>query len=271
MPKSKKAIEPVDAAVIARTVADRVRQAQACSIASCKIPKPARLEVLELLRAEGLEVTKTQVRRPIHDQVVHLLATGAFVPLTALRTHIKGASTSEAKKAALELVAAGKARIVLRGGREYVVPPASPVIARERFAVLIKAVDASLKVMRAAAKKRNGATVLREDLRALIDPLLLELAAGPRDRMMASVADIARKLADPAVGLAFVPRVVGALAEGSDKESAKNTVMAAARKGEIELRPESGLGRLTDEERDLCVASSDGTLLSWIRVPEARQ
>jgi hypothetical protein len=42
-------------------------------------------------------------------------------------------------------------------------------------------------------------------------------------------------------------------------------VREAAQRGLIELRPESGLGRLASDEQALCVAGPEGSRLSWAR------
>lgn len=68
-------------------------------------------------------------------------------------------------------------------------------------------------------------------------------------------------------GLSFVPNVViDIIGEmGVTKEEAKNLLLKASRDGEIELRPESGLGRLSREEIELCIKTPNA-VLSWIRI-----
>jgi len=79
-----------------------------------------------------------------------------------------------------------------------------------------------------------------------------------------TIAATVRQMAD-ASGLAFVPAVVAALGAG-----AADALLAAARAGLVELRPESGLGRLTAAELAACPTMPDyftgGRLpLSWAR------
>jgi hypothetical protein len=77
--------------------------------------------------------------------------------------------------------------------------------------------------------------------------------------------DVVRQQMDRSLGLAFVPRVVRVL--GPDISGAHALLLQAANRGEIELRPESGLGRLTPEELSLCLPGPQGSRLSWIRIP----
>jgi hypothetical protein len=71
---------------------------------------------------------------------------------------------------------------------------------------------------------------------------------------------------DPRIGLAFVPAVVRSLSKGASIADALQALREAAQRGLIELRPESGLGRLSSDERLLCVPGPEGTLLSWARL-----
>ena len=77
------------------------------------------------------------------------------------------------------------------------------------------------------------------------------------------VLDVARSLQRES-GLIFIPDVVRACGV-SNKRATWARLALAAREGIIELRPESGLGRLSKEERDLCVPGYKDTLLSWMR------
>lgn len=72
------------------------------------------------------------------------------------------------------------------------------------------------------------------------------------------VAAVERRL--DSCGLAFAPDVVRDLGE-----LGQQLLLAAARDGLVELRPESGLGRLSDLEVAACPKMSDGTPLSWVR------
>ena len=81
---------------------------------------------------------------------------------------------------------------------------------------------------------------------------------------------VARGLRASAVGLIFVPTLVKAMI-GRDRsaktvERAHTALLKAAHAGLLELRPESGLARLTADELALCVPGPQKTQLSWARV-----
>jgi hypothetical protein len=80
-----------------------------------------------------------------------------------------------------------------------------------------------------------------------------------------SILSVVRELVEPGYGLAFVPAVVREY--GAPIREAHADLIAAARRGDIELRPESGMGRLSAEELALCVPGPAGSdsVLSWAR------
>ena len=63
-------------------------------------------------------------------------------------------------------------------------------------------------------------------------------------------------------GLAFVPDVVRALGGAA---IAHPLLMRLAREERLELRPESGLARLTKNQLALCLPGPQGSRLSWAR------
>lgn len=80
-------------------------------------------------------------------------------------------------------------------------------------------------------------------------------------------------------GLSFVPEAVekmlaawrqdgggkGRYAPDWEKKAAFFVLYKLDKEGVIELRPESGLGRLSQAELDLCPPGPHGTRLSWVR------
>ncbi|MCU0693111.1 MAG: hypothetical protein MUF54_17095 [Polyangiaceae bacterium] len=71
----------------------------------------------------------------------------------------------------------------------------------------------------------------------------------------------------PNVGMAMVPAVVRAL--GGDMGFVHQALLDASKAGLFELRPESGMGRLSAQERELCPVGYDGAVLSWVRLVDA--
>jgi hypothetical protein len=70
---------------------------------------------------------------------------------------------------------------------------------------------------------------------------------------------------DERTGLSFVPRVMQQLIPHMQAAVAHQVLLTAARDERIELRPEGGLARLTEEELALCPPGPGGTRLSWAR------
>jgi hypothetical protein len=66
-------------------------------------------------------------------------------------------------------------------------------------------------------------------------------------------------------GMSFVPAIVRRLSTVMSVPEALELLMLAARRELIELRPEGGFGRLSDEELTLCPPGPAGTRLSWAR------
>ena len=88
--------------------------------------------------------------------------------------------------------------------------------------------------------------------------------------MKMSVKTAVIACADPRMcGMAFVPEVVqvlgGRLSKPASVKAAHDALYQAYLRDEIELRPESGLNRLSQEELKLCFPSEYAGLLSWIR------
>jgi hypothetical protein len=72
-------------------------------------------------------------------------------------------------------------------------------------------------------------------------------------------------------GLTWVPDLVRALggatppAGDAVREAVHAELLRGARSGDLELRPESGMGRLSPEDDALCISGPQGSRLSWVR------
>lgn len=85
------------------------------------------------------------------------------------------------------------------------------------------------------------------------------MGKGPSDeRALATI----RRIGKRGHGLAFLPDVVR---EMGGSALAHPVLLRLAREERIELRPESGLNRLTPIQRALCPSGPQGSLLSWAR------
>ncbi len=70
---------------------------------------------------------------------------------------------------------------------------------------------------------------------------------------------------DERLGLSFIPKVMQELSPQLEPKAAQSVLLAAAKAGLVELRPEGGLGRLSEAELELCPTGPGGTRLSWAR------
>jgi hypothetical protein len=77
---------------------------------------------------------------------------------------------------------------------------------------------------------------------------------------------VALKLAPAHAGLVRVPDVVRALETEYAHATLIDALDAMARDGTLELRPESAIARLSDEDRARCPVGLDGTPLSYARL-----
>ena len=81
---------------------------------------------------------------------------------------------------------------------------------------------------------------------------------------------IIKKLEQKNIELTFIPDVVSHFEQiGIPQNETKEKLLQLSRQNVIELRPESGLNRLTKEEIQKCILidlSQDKYYLSWIRI-----
>lgn len=114
-----------------------------------------------------------------------------------------------------------------------------------------------------AKKPRKGAKKVKESPAVLTrNEILMEEAR--------QVVRTASGLRSSSIGLVFVPTLAQALGarirSKKSVELAHTAILKAAHAGLLELRPESGLGRLSAEELALCIPGPQQTRLSWARV-----
>jgi hypothetical protein len=259
---------PVDREAIlaaARTALERDGSLPRTSIR----PPALRDEVVEALGAEGYEVTPRFVRVPLARQLETVLLERLHLPLKGLGAHVVGATGAEAQKAALELVDAGKAHRVLRTDADTIVCVSEKVLSGSKLAALMKRLATLVEQLRRTSRKGARVGLLRADVEnelASVLPAEGKDSAAPEapsalSRILRAI-DAAR---DERIGLSFVPRVSELLANELDAAAVKRTLLEAESRGLVELRPEGGLGRLSDREAQACPEGLHGTRLSWAR------
>src|SRR5262249_48106935 len=147
-------------------------------------PKPLRSTVIHQLVAEGYDATKSVVRRNLGEQLRTVLKNGTFIPLKTTHTFLAGATAPEAKKAALDLVRKGKARLVLRTKVETLVPSTADVVGREELRSAREVLAGIIKHLQPLVKPTSQTTLLRSDLQALLDQIpTTKRAVGPEQRV----------------------------------------------------------------------------------------
>jgi len=227
---------------------------------------------LESLGRCGLERTGKHMRVPVDEQVQARLASEGPIPLASLAKRLAGVTAVEAKRAATRLVSAGSAVWVMRDGKDVVAPPTVDALSPTELEALkqaVKRVEAMLKWVR-PKKGVPTRTLLRNDLGSAAcllstGPASAEARPADAERM---VLDTILRFADGRTGLARVPEVVRAVGGQVAREEALRAMLTLDRAGRIELRPESGIGLLSDADAALCPRGPREVPLSFVRVVE---
>lgn len=218
------------------------------------------LDVFDALVRAGLEVSGRFVRRPLEAQILERLD-GGPVPLRGLDKVVRGATGRETAQTATSLVDRNRARFVVRGKDLLIARPDAPVLdahARQRLKAAVRALGASLAL---ADKKR--ACLLQSD----VDDALKPFVGSPAPLASAAIHDVA-SLVDAhreGSGLTSVPKLVRLLGGLSARDALHAELLRGARAGRFELRPESGMGRLSVEDASFCIPGPQGSRLSWVR------
>jgi hypothetical protein len=269
--------------------------------AGAKLGGPAiRPQVVARLCSEGYEPTAKGLRVRLDVQVEQLLAQGEPVPLSGLAKHLKGATGAEAKEFALQLRREGKAHFVLRGKSPCVVSCGETVLGRNELDVTVKRIKGAALKLSALATWLDKARKDKRDLTVLEGELAAELAGlaamveypaneedaaataqrtedrvgrGEQARVTLPELGVALRgailaLRDEDSRLASIPQVSRRLREHATPEAVKRVLLDEHRRGQVELRPEGGIGRLSEEERALCPTGAGGIPLSWVSLLE---
>ena len=248
-------------------------------------PVALRSVVVDELVRVGFEATKTVVRCPLETQLLDRLKTRKPVPIQGARFALAGATLGEGRRTALELVRSGRAHLVVVAKVEALVCVDEDVLTRDEMRTARDAIVTLAKRLQTLTKAGSWATLIRADLVSAISALPLAVPSVPAtvDRHLPEVPAVSRATAEwsarleellwraidavceDAMGMSFVPRIVRALAPDLEVHRVHALLLEASRRNLIELRPESGLGRLTDDELRACLPGPQGTKLSWAR------
>lgn len=216
-------------------------------------------ELAPRLAEQGLEVGST-IRVPLATQLLHLAEQG-FVALKGLDRKVSGANAREIKAAVDALVAEHRLhRIVRDSGAGFVSASASVVDPSEIQAMLV-ATAKLVKLLKGAARSKQR--LLRQDVALAV----VTAAPAPPPVVVSKdseglVQEIVRRIRGAAAPT-HVPALLRSM--GLTAEIGRRVLLDGAARGLFELEPESGMGRLSREDADLCPPGPMGTRLSWIR------
>ena len=234
-------------------------------LARLGIKKALQREAIERLESDGIESTPKVLRVPLRDQLAAKIREGSAIAMRAIAHAATGGTKREVTLAALDLVKGREAMLVVRGTEVILCSPRTDVLGEQELGALERTVTGLLKSLKTAHKQK--AELLTPDVRDLLQPFAS--AAGTRIDVPGVLAEAARhKLAS---GLVFVPAIVRALGGRTARDAVHEALRTAAKRGLVELRPESGLGRLSEEDLAFCIPGPQGSRLSWARpIEEAR-
>jgi hypothetical protein len=281
MATGKKAIPALDAAALTAEVREDLAREGAVKLTRIK-PASLRGSVSDALSRDGFEVTKAAIRQPLRAQLLAALEHGALVPVKSLAAHVRGATAPELKRLMDDAVRDGIARRVLRGtaevlaGREVRVLSAAEIEAmRVRVVGLGKALEKVTKKPGLSVLASDATTALAEAMAGVTDRAearngtratrVSATTGKPSDEAMGALLAAVDSTRDVRTGLSFVPTVVGRLAPELETSAAVQLLLTAAERELLELRPEGGIGRLSEAELSVCPAGPHGTRLSWAR------
>lgn len=254
----------VDAAALAIGAAGAVPIKKLCAQ---PLSRRAQLMLFEALERRGFERTPKVVRVALEKQLDELVAREGRVPLKGLKKRLLGCtSDAEAKRAAIALGLAGRALWLQTDTSEALAPVSAPVLASDETAALAELGLRLTKLSKRLkpAKGQPPRSVERAFVAELLQALPQDASpAGPADALGAVIAAL-----QGAKESVFVPELVRQLASRVPSARVKELLLLAARSGRVELRPESGIGLLSAEDRELCPITRDGTPLSYVRLTD---
>lgn len=262
----------VDSATLA-TIVDRVKREGALKPAALglgKLTRAAEAELVEGLARAGLEHTGKAVRLPLRPQLLALFdrAGAGGVAASAIARGVKGArNAAEVALALRELSDEGLLAPVVEAKTVRWARRGEELLSEaelDDLAALAKRLSDLAKKTK-APKGKPRPTLARASLEEAAG-LLRAMAGRASPHPIRSVLCAALRAAPATGGLVRVPDVVRALEGKHPRAGLLAELDALAREGWLELRPEAGIGRMSDEDRAACTKALDGTPLSYARV-----
>lgn len=216
----------------------------------------ARAELLEALAQRGLERGEKHVRVPLAAQLRELVATDGEVAEKGLRKRLAGAESADEVSHAVDhaLREGALVRAIGEAGAVVLVQ-AADVVDEACTARLHSGVNEAQRRLKAAQRR---ALPVRRTLLALLEP-------SGDEALEARLLSAIRDRRGPLVAVAEVVDAVVSADDGTALSAVHGALRSLAAAGQIELRPESGVGSLSDDEARLCPRTPDGVCLSYLR------
>ncbi len=193
--------------------------------------------------------------------------------MKGLERRLAGGSAREVKEAAARLVERRELALVVRESGAGLVRPSAESLDRSDLAELLRCLTKVQRLVRRAASKKGSAlTVLREDVAGPLSRWTVSPEPSLREREPPHAApsetltrEIRRRLLETHLPIR-VPDLLRAL--DATAEEGKRALLDGAARGLFDLEPESGMGRLSREDAELCPTGPMGTRLSWVVMRE---
>ena len=270
MPKPKDTVAfDMEAAIPAMVATLRMRLVlKKSDLKVFQVPAAVQEQVLSRLAQEGFETIKNGVRVPLRLQLETLLQERNVLE-GPIGRYLKGGTPKLYRELLNDLAREGSIHLLIRGKAEAVTGRNTPVLGREELRALGQL---ATSVQKAQKSRPMARTLLREDvLGAFSDLGVPPPDAGntrrPSDTsgLMGHLLEESRRLLKPDVGLCFVPELVMSCLQDHSLRSVHEGLWQAVRDRRLELRPESGMNRLSALELSLCPEGLQGSRLSWAR------
>lgn len=194
-------------------------------------------------------------------------AEGHALLFKAIGKAVKGARAAAIKPVLQTLFDAGTLALVAEG-KDLVVRRSEGVLSPaelDALPTMMEALKALIKLTKPKAKGPRP-TITKERLAAALRPVPGPASVPVHVVPVEEVLLGAFAEAPAPTGLIRVPTVIGTLETQYARAALLQALDTLARRGALELRPESGLDRVSDEDRARCLPAIDGTPLSYARL-----
>jgi transposase-like protein len=224
----------------------------------------SRKTALASLAHRGLEVSTKFVRLPLVAQIEELVEARTYVLVSELPSMLRGVTkANEVKTAVAKAVSRAKVSRATSIDGEVLVFSGSAVLSASEAEALREQVSSLVALVGAKPRRTAPPPVLSsvESIARRLEKITTDARARWRRTLVLSTL---RKLEGSPSALVPTATLVRAV-RAQDPAIDGHTLLALAQDAVIELRPDSGLSLLSDEDRALCPRDPSGTALSYVR------